>query len=90
LFSGPVAALKRPADPVNLFHAEVTPAGLTAGGLCGDALHRLMLAQSGASGPWMDHFTAEVFPAGTASALIAWPFFDNYGHWLQAGWVGQG
>jgi len=28
-----------------------------------------------------------VFPIGTQTRLIAWPFLPHYAHWLQAGWV---
>ncbi|MEI7514194.1 MAG: hypothetical protein WCK81_02310 [Betaproteobacteria bacterium] len=40
-----------------------------------------------AQGPWLDHLTEAVFPAGTLVHHIAWPYSARYGHWLQAGWV---
>ena len=43
--------------------------------------------QLDADGAWLDHLTSELFPAGTRIAHIAWPFLDDYYHWLQAGWM---
>lgn len=86
LFSGPLL------NPVHLqpalkVAAVQSSAGLLAAGLQGDPLHRYLLAQVDAKGPWMDHLTSAVFPAGTAMSLISWPFSPVYTHWLQAGWV---
>lgn len=87
LFSGPVEPALVPSRPLRQFSAEITPLGLTAGGAHGDALHRKLLTQVGASRIWMDHFTSPVFPVGTPNALISWNFHKEYTHWLQAGWV---
>ena len=38
-----------------------------------------------ACGIWQDHLSAEVFPLGERTELIAWPFKQKYLHWLQAG-----
>lgn len=90
LYSGPVEALKQPVDPVQVFYAARDGGGLVAEGLRDTPLHRRLLAQVGGTGEWMDHVTSGVFPAGTASRLIAWPFLPHYAHWLQAGWVRSG
>ncbi len=87
LFSGPVDALKLPLQPVSTFNAERDARGLLADGLRDTALHLRLLAQVGGSGDWMDHLTSGVFPVGTRSRLIAWPFLPHYAHWLQAAWI---
>ncbi len=87
LFSGPVEPALVPSRPQRRFASEITTMGLTSGGLHGDALHRRLLTQVGASRVWMDHFTSPVFPIGTSNALISWRFSKEYAHWLQAGWV---
>jgi hypothetical protein len=56
-------------------------------GLRDTPMHRLLLSQVGGHDEWMDHLTSGVFPTGTPSQLIAWPFLPDYAHWLQAGWV---
>ncbi len=88
LYSGPVDALRQPVEPVQLFEAARDARGLVADGLRETPLQRRLLAQVGGTGEWMDHATAGVFPVGTESRLIAWPFRPHYAHWLQAGWVG--
>jgi hypothetical protein len=87
LFSGP-------ADPLALFGSAQThfdalrdADGLVVEGLRGTPLHKRLLAQVGGKPDWMDHLTSELFPVGTPSRLIAWPFLPTYAHWLQAGWI---
>lgn len=87
LFSGPAEPGRQPAEPVASFSAMNSPQGMTVDGLSGTPLHKRLLAQVGGSGEWMDHLTSNVFPAGTATRLIAWPFLPHYAHWLQAGWI---
>jgi hypothetical protein len=87
LFSGPLLSSANSDTPALKVDADNTPTGLLAHGLQGDTLHRHLLAQVHAKGPWMDHLTSNVFPVGTQNALIAWPFSPTYGHWLQAGWI---
>ena len=87
LFSGPVEPGRQPAAPVMSFSAVNTPEGALVGGLSGTPLHKRLLAQVGGNGEWMDHLTSNVFPIGTQTRLIAWPFLPRYAHWLQAGWV---
>ncbi len=87
LFSGPADPRAVPVAPVLRFDAQRDAFGLTAAGLCGTPLHRQLLAQVGGHGEWLDHLTSGVFPVGTRSRLIAWPFLPTYAHWLQAGWV---
>lgn len=87
LYSGPVDALRAAPQPVSLYHALNDAQGLVVDGLRDTAMHRRLLGQLGAEGEWMDHLTAGVFPEGTPSRLIAWPFLPDYAHWLQAGWV---
>lgn len=87
LFSGPVDALKQPVQPVLAFDAQRDAQGLVVDGLRGTPLHKRLLAQVGGVNEWMDHVTSGVFPAGTRSRLMAWPFLPHYAHWLQAGWV---
>lgn len=87
LFSGPADPRKLPAVPRTRFDAERDAGGWRAEGLRDTPLHVRLLAQVGASGDWMDHLTSDVFPVGTRSRLIAWPFLPTYAHWLQAGWV---
>jgi hypothetical protein len=48
------------------------------------------LAAAKPQGPWLDHLTDQVFPAGTALQDIAWAFKPAYWHWLQAAWVQPG
>lgn len=89
LFSGPMLnpiSLHQPA--VNMAAVQ-SSAGLLAMGLQGDPLHRHLLAQVNAKGPWMDHLTSAIFPVGTSISLISWPFSPTYTHWLQAGWVSR-
>ncbi len=88
LFSGPADLRAAPAAPVLGFDAQRDADGLKAAGLSGTPLHRQLLAQLGGHGEWVDHLTSGVFPTGTRSRLIAWPFLPTYAHWLQAGWVG--
>lgn len=87
LFSGPLINPVSPHQPALNVAAMQSPTGLLAAGLQGDPLHRHLLAQVDAKGPWMDHLTSAVFPVGTAMSLISWPFSPVYTHWLQAGWV---
>ena len=87
LYSGPVDARRAPAQPVSLYHATIDAQGLLMDGLRDVPMQNRLVAQLGGHGEWMDHVTSGVFPAGTASALIAWPFRPDYAHWLQAGWV---
>lgn len=87
LFSGPVDPAQLPAAPQSRFDALRDAGGLTAAGLRDTPLHVRLLAQVGGAGDWMDHLTSGVFPEGTPSRLIAWPFLPTYAHWLQAGWV---
>lgn len=87
LFSGPADPRAVPTAPVLGFDARRDAGGLTASGLCGTPLHRHLLAQMGGHGEWVDHLTSGVFPVGTRSRLIGWPFLPAYAHWLQAGWV---
>jgi hypothetical protein len=44
-----------------------------------------LLSWVDACGIWQDHLSAEVFPLGDKTHLIAWPFKSKYCHWLQAG-----
>ena len=87
LFSGPSDPLAVPASPVTSFDALHDEQGLLVGGLRGTPLHKRLLAQVGGKPEWMDHLTSELFPVGSTSRLIAWPFLPTYAHWLQAGWV---
>ena len=87
LFSGPVDPLRLPLQAVTVFDGRRDQQGLQADGLRGTPLHKRLLAQVGGVNDWMDHLTSGVFPIGTASRLIAWPFLPHYAHWLQAGWV---
>jgi hypothetical protein len=87
LFSGPTDPLKLPASTVTQFEAVREPNGWVADGLSGTPLHHRLLAQVGGVPDWVDHLTSELFPVGTQSRLIAWPFVPDYAHWLQAGWV---
>ena len=87
LFSGPADPRSVPVAPVLHFDAERDADGLKVAGLCGTPLHRQLLAQVGGQGEWVDHLTSGVFPVGTRSRLIGWPFLPAYAHWLQAGWV---
>jgi hypothetical protein len=87
LFSGRADPALLPAAPQLCFEAMRDASGLTAAGLRDTPLHLKLLAQVGGSGDWMDHLTSGVFPVGTDSRLIAWPFLPTYAHWLQAGWV---
>lgn len=90
LFSGPSEPGRRPVAPVMSFDAINAPLGLTVDGLSGTPLHKRLLAQVGGRGEWMDHLTSTVFPVGTETRLMAWPFLPHYAHWLQAGWVRSG
>ena len=45
------------------------------------------LAHLNAKGPWLDHLSNSIFPAGTPVQHTLWPYSANYCHWLQAGWV---
>ena len=87
LFSGPAEPGRLPAQPVMSFAAMNSPQGMTVDGLSGTPLHKRLLAQVGGSGEWMDHLTSNVFPVGTTTCLMAWPFLPHYAHWLQAGWI---
>ena len=87
LFSGPSAPNRLPAQPVMRLDAINTDKGPEVDGLSGTPLHKRLLAQVGGSGEWMDHLTSGVFPVGTRTRLIAWPFLPAYAHWLQAGWM---
>ena len=87
LFSGPVEAGRRPLHPEMSFVAMNSDQGVSVNGLSGTPLHKRLLAQVGGSGEWMDHLTSNVFPVGTETRLIAWPFLPHYAHWLQAGWM---
>jgi len=44
-------------------------------------------SQLDADGAWLDHLTDDVFAPGTWVSHIAWPYSDDYCHWLQAAWV---
>lgn len=87
LYSGPVDRARAAPEPVSLYHALNDAQGLVVDDLRDTPMHRRLLGQVGGHGEWMDHVTSGVFPAGTASQLIAWPFLPTYAHWLQAGWV---
>ncbi len=87
LYSGPVDPARAAPPPVSLYHARNDAQGLVVDGLRDTSMHRLLLGQLGGHGEWMDHVTSGVFPPGTTSQLIAWPFLPGYAHWLQAGWV---
>jgi len=87
LFSGPTDPLKLPAVPITQFNAVRDANGWVSEGLSGTPLHVRMLAQVAGVPDWVDHLTSELFPVGTHSRLIAWPFLPEYAHWLQAGWV---
>ena len=87
LYSGPVDSLRAVAQPVSLYHALNDAQGLVVNGLRDTPMHRLLLSQVGGHDEWMDHLTSGLFPPGTASQLIVWPFLSDYAHWLQAGWV---
>ena len=87
IYSGPVDRARASPSPVSLFHARNDAQGLVVDGLRDTTMHRRLLGQVGGHGEWMDHVTSGVFPPGTASQLIAWPFRPDYAHWLQAGWV---
>ncbi len=87
VFSGPVDALRAPVQPVLAFDATRDAQGLVVEGLRGTPLHKRLLAQVGGTREWMDHVTSGVFPVGTGTRLIAWPFLPHYAHWLQAGWM---
>ncbi len=87
LFSGPVDPRAVPRSPELAFNALRDEQGLLAAGLRDTPLHLRLLAQVGGAGDWMDHLTSGVFPVGTRSRLIAWPFLPTYAHWLQAGWI---
>lgn len=87
LFSGSADAARWPARPEMSVEAINTAHGPQAGGLSGTPLHRHLLAQVGGTGEWMDHLSSGVFPVGTRTRLIAWPFRPDYAHWLQAGWI---
>lgn len=91
LYSGPVDSNRAVTQPVSRYHALNDAQGLVVNGLRDTPMHRLLLSQVGGHDEWMDHLTSRLFPIGTASQLIAWPFRPDYAHWLQAGWVtGQG
>jgi hypothetical protein len=87
LYSGPVDSNRAVAQPVLRYNALSDAQGLSVNGLRDTPMHRLLLSQVGGSDEWMDHLTSGIFPIGTASQLIAWPFRPDYAHWLQAGWV---
>ena len=87
LYSGPADSNRAVARPVSLYHAINDAQGLAVNGLRETPMHRLLLSQVGGHDEWMDHLTSSVFPTGTSSQLIAWPFLPDYAHWLQAGWV---
>jgi hypothetical protein len=87
LYSGPVDSSRAVAQPVLRYHGLNDAQGLAVNGLRDTPMHRLLLSQVGGHDEWMDHLTSGIFPTGTASQLIAWPFLPEYAHWLQAGWV---
>jgi hypothetical protein len=87
LYSGPVDSARAAPSPVSLYHALNDAQGLVVDGLRDTPMHRRLLGQVGGQGEWMDHLTSGLFPSGTPSQLIAWPFRPGYSHWLQAGWV---
>ena len=81
LYSGPTQHMAW-ADRIT----PLTRAGVDAGQL--DSRQAQVLLQDvGAKDVWSDHLTTGVFPPGTATTLIPWPFKDHHCHWLQAGWV---
>ncbi len=90
LFSGPCDPAAVPAHPVLSFDAQREAQGLVVDSLRGTPMHKRLLAQVGGQPDWMDHLTSELFPVGSRSRLIAWPFLPTYAHWLQAGWVKGG
>jgi hypothetical protein len=45
------------------------------------------LADIQAHGTWSDHLTSGVFPAELDCQYVAWPYSQEYSHWLQMGWV---
>lgn len=87
LYSGPVDPARAAPQPVLSYPALTDAHGLIVDGLRETPMHRRLLGQVGGEGEWMDHLTSGVFPAGSSSQLIAWPFRPDYAHWLQAGWV---
>lgn len=87
LYSGPVDRARASPSPVLRYHARNDAQGLVVDGLRDTPMHRRLLGQVGGHSEWMDHVTSGVFPLGTSSQLIAWPFRPDYAHWLQAGWV---
>jgi len=87
LFSGPANPKTVPSKPIISFAATQSALGASVDGLTGTPLHRRMLDQVGGVDEWMDHVTSGVFPLGTHTRLIVWPFLPTYVHWLQAGWV---
>lgn len=87
LYSGPVDPARCPAHPVRQFDALRGADGLAVAGLTGTPMHKRLLAEVGGVPEWMDHLTAGLFPEGTNTRLIAWPFLPTYAHWLQAGWI---
>ena len=87
LYSGPVDSNRAVPQPVSRYDALNDAQGLLVNGLRETPMHRLLLSQVGGHDEWMDHLTSGLFPIGTASQLIAWPFRPDYAHWLQAGWV---
>ncbi len=87
LYSGPVDSNRAVAQPVLRYDALSDAQGLSVNGLRDIPMHRLLLSQVSGSDEWMDHLTSGIFPIGTTSQLIAWPFRPDYAHWLQAGWV---
>lgn len=87
LFSGPVDPTLVAPSPVSRYNALSDAQGLVIDGLRDTPMHRRLLGQVGGKDEWMDHLTSGLFPPGTSSQLIAWPFLPGYAHWLQAGWV---
>jgi hypothetical protein len=51
------------------------------------AWQQARLQQIQATGTWSDHQTNQVFAPHTVCHYVAWPYSDQYSHWLQMGWV---
>lgn len=87
LFSGPISGTPESQLAAVRFQGQQTAKGLMLDGLEGTAAQSKLLRAVSASGNWMDHFTSDIFPQGSALHFIAWYFSPHYCHWLQAGWV---
>jgi len=87
MFSGPAESEKIKLCLSKEVFGIIDEKGLLINDKYGTDLNNKLVCQVGGKGEWMDHLTARVFPNGTKIKLILWPFFPNYAHWLQLGWV---